>query len=40
MDFSKSNRNGRVYDAAMLQQAVDAYNNHASDEFLRVRQSS
>lgn len=26
MDFSKSNRNGRVYDAAMLQQAVDDYN--------------
>ena len=28
MDFSKSNRNGRTYDTAMLQQAVDAYNEH------------
>ena len=26
MDFSKSNRNGRMYDTAMLQQAVDDYN--------------
>ena len=25
MDFSKSNRNGRTYDTAMLQQVVDAY---------------
>ena len=29
MDFSKSNRNGRTYDTAMLQQAVDAYNEHS-----------
>ena len=28
MDFSKSNRNGRTYDTAMLQQVVDAYNEH------------
>ena len=28
MDFSKSNINGRIYDTAMLQQAVDAYNEH------------
>ena len=28
MDFSKSNINGRTYDTAMLQQAVDAYNEH------------
>ena len=28
MDFSKSNRNGRTYDTAMLQRAVDAYNEH------------
>lgn len=28
MDFSKSNRNRRTYDTAMLQQVVDAYNEH------------
>ena len=28
MDFSKSNRNGRTYDTAMLQQVVDVYNEH------------
>lgn len=28
MDFSKSNRNGRTYDTAMLRQAVDAYNEY------------
>ena len=30
MDFSKSNRNGRTYDTAMLQQVVDAYNEHGN----------
>lgn len=35
MDFSKSNRNGRTYDTAMLQQAVDAYNEH-SDKMVHV----
>ena len=30
MDFSKSNRNGRTYDTAMLQQVVDAYNDHGN----------
>ena len=29
MDFSKSNRNGRTYNTAMLQQVVDAYNEYA-----------
>ena len=28
MDFSKSKRNGDTYDTAILQQAVDAYNEH------------
>ena len=35
MDFSKSNRNGRTYDTAMLQQAVDAYNEH-SDKMVHM----
>ena len=35
MDFSKSNRNGRTYDTAMLQQVVDAYNEH-SDKMVHM----
>ena len=35
MDFSKSNRNGRTYDPAMLQRAVDAYNEH-SDKMVHM----
>ena len=35
IDFSKSNRNGRTYDTAMLQQAVDAYNEHG-DKMVRM----